>query len=97
MLYDMRQGPPPPGSLQEVVCALVQQSRREQDLLRTMLLVPTVEPKQRAELLEAYKHALAPYLAAEQGRLVDRMKAMSDNAFRQGPIYIALTPEQRSQ
>jgi len=86
--------PPEPGSLQEAVCVLVQRYRSEQDYYRTILIAtPPTATKEKNEALDKYRQALYPYVVRTADNSRQRMQAIMEKAYLQGPIRIRRTDD----
>lgn len=73
MFYDKLREMPEPGSLQEVVCIIIQGYRQDQDVLRLIALMETTD-EARVKALANFKDALMPHVArarADESKAID--------------------------
>lgn len=93
LYYDKVAAPPAPGSLQEVLCILVQQYRREQELSKLIVLSSTDE-KTKRDAFAAYQRASAPYIEHNERQYAERMKNFLEKLHADGPIVIYADDEE---
>jgi hypothetical protein len=86
VFYDTLHRPPPPGSLQETVCALIYEMRCDQEFAKTLALLS--EGKKRADAFSKYKTLLYPYYEQAEMNWKKFAKDALDRAYKLGPLGI---------
>lgn len=70
MLYDLADGPPPPGSPLESLFLVISKRRQEAEFLKTRVLIEAARSSQEgsnlSEAFQDYADVLFPYLRAEK-------------------------------
>ena len=67
----------------------MQRYKSEQEYYRTLLIaMPDSALKEKQEVLDKYRQALYPYVQRAEGTTQQRIKAVLDRAYAQGPILI---------
>jgi hypothetical protein len=95
MLYDLSDGPPPPGSLLESVFLLIAKRRQEAQFFATKILmeaaiIPHVKDQGDvlAKTYEAYRDAMFPFLAGETKRAAKSTKKQLEQWTKTGPLRV---------
>ena len=78
---------PLPGSLQEVVCVLVQRYRQEQEVAKLIALMSTT-PEAKRTSLDAFKQAIAPHVQRSRKKEADLNKERLERYLSFGPVLI---------
>jgi hypothetical protein len=95
MMYDLADGPPPSGSLQESIFLIIAKRRQEAvffqgKMLMEAMLAPHVEDavKMMSKSYEAFKDSMLPFLAGETSRASKKTRELLKHWTGRGPMRV---------
>jgi len=95
MLYDLADGPPPPGSLVESVFLVIAKRRQEAQFFQAKMIMEAslaAHVEKGGEILDktyrAFKDSMFPFLAGSEKREAKKQKKLLDSWTKGGPMKV---------